>query len=217
MKLVLEDGGINTDGMKAEQMHEILREMHDIKDEKTKFRDFAFISWLQRLLSSQVSLSVEPDRECEPIAKLTPGRIAITLSRVLKAKLLLHLIAFLWTLFRKMRDYIAYLLDLNWTKPRRSTNLIGRLTTKNELTEFYAYTHNSLFFSSCSVGHILLFKPYLIVLEWWTGVHLGPVPLCLKHHNSCLKIFFLNLSCTFFRYVSMYVCTKIHQHWSLSS
>ena len=36
MKLVLEDKGINTDRMKAEQMHEILREMHDFKYEKTK-------------------------------------------------------------------------------------------------------------------------------------------------------------------------------------
>ena len=36
MKLVLEDWGINTDGMKAEQMHEILREMHNFKYKKTE-------------------------------------------------------------------------------------------------------------------------------------------------------------------------------------
>ena len=36
MKLVLENRGVNIDGMNAEKMHEKLREMHDFKYEKTK-------------------------------------------------------------------------------------------------------------------------------------------------------------------------------------
>lgn len=39
MKLVLEDRGVNTEGLKADAMREILREMHDFKYEKTKLEN----------------------------------------------------------------------------------------------------------------------------------------------------------------------------------